>query len=374
VKQLVLVGGGHTHIEVLRRWARRPVAGWQVCVVSRDLRPVYSGMVPGHVAGQYRADELGIDLAKLAARAGARLVHRSALRVDAARRRVVLSDGVELPYDLASLDVGSTVAGRELPGVSQYAIASRPIGSLIDCVARALPDVAAATSPVRVVVVGAGAAGVELAFCVQARLLNETGARDDAGDDRVRVGILDASERVLPGASDSLARRVLRAMGRRHIDVLPSRRVQRVEPGGVHLDDGETLPADLVLWVTGAAALPLATDSQLPTDAGGFVRIQPTLQVEGHPELFAVGDCASLPGMQRAGVYAVRAGPVLDRNLRAAAAGATLRPYRPQRDFLTLLNLGDGTAIGAKWGISFEGRWVLALKDRIDRGFMARYA
>ena len=149
-----------------------------------------------------------------------------------------------------------------------------------------------------------------------------------------------------------------------------------MRPGGLELAGGERVPADAVVWAAGPASRELVRASALPADGRGFARARATLQLEGFDELFAVGDCATLvehPHTPKAGVYAVRQGPVLARNLRAALAGRPLERYRPQRDFLTLLNLGDGRALGAKWGLSFEGRWVMALKDRIDRRFVERF-
>jgi selenide,water dikinase len=128
--------------------------------------------------------------------------------------------------------------------------------------------------------------------------------------------------------------------------------------------------------VAGAAALPIFHGSGLETDERGFVRIRPTLQCVGHDEIFAVGDCAAWaagPGLPKAGVYAVRQGPVLAHNLIALVRGERLRAYRPQRDFLSLLNLGDGGAIGTKWGVSVEGAALFALKDWIDRRFVRRF-
>jgi selenide,water dikinase len=134
------------------------------------------------------------------------------------------------------------------------------------------------------------------------------------------------------------------------------------------------LGCDEVVWVAGAAPPPWLAASGLPSDATGFVRVGTTLQVDGHPDLFAVGDCAAFePALAKAGVFAVRQGPVLARNLRAHLSGKHLRPYRPQRDFLALLNLGDGSALGTKWGLAAEGRSVFALKDRIDRRFVRRF-
>ena len=147
-------------------------------------------------------------------------------------------------------------------------------------------------------------------------------------------------------------------------------------PDGVTLADGRTLPCQALIWVTGALSHPLFDDSALSTDDRGFVRIRSTLQFEDHDELFAVGDCGTLidyPATPKAGVYAVREAPFVTHNIRAVLTGDRLRSYKPQGGFLTLLNLGDGTALGAKWGRSFGGRWVMALKDRIDRRFMRRF-
>jgi selenide,water dikinase len=181
---------------------------------------------------------------------------------------------------------------------------------------------------------------------------------------------------VLAGYPRAAARRVEENARARGIAVRCRAKVAEVGPDHIVLDTGERLDDDALLWVAGAASLPLLTESGLPGDARGFVRVRPTLQVVGHDELFAVGDCASLeghPDLPKAGVYAVRQGPVLVHNLRARLTGGALRAYRPQRDYLSLLNLGDGRAIGSKWGLAAEGRALFRLKDWIDRRFMRRF-
>ncbi|MGH9465447.1 MAG: selenide, water dikinase SelD, partial [Thermoanaerobaculia bacterium] len=362
-REVVLVGGGHAHVQVLEAFAARPLAGARVTVVVDTPVAVYSGMVPGFVAGQYRAEELEIDVLPLARRAGARLVVARCIGVDAGSRRLVLDGRSSLPYDVASFDVGSIVAGLERPGVREHALPTRPIGLLVRGVEQRLTNAGAAP---RVVVVGGGAGGVELAFTLEARL---RGAE-------ARLTLVQHSAEVLPGVPRALRWKVLAAAARRRIEVLTEREVVRLEPSALILADGEQLPCDLAVWVVGAAAQRLFADSGLPTTERGFVRVRPTLQIEGHDELFAVGDCASLidhPRTPKAGVYAVRQGPFLTQNLRAFLAGEALRSYVPQGDFLLLLNLGDGTAVGSKWGRSFGGPWVMRWKDRIDRRFMRRF-
>ena len=365
---VVLIGGGHANIQVLRAWAMRPEPGVRLTVVLDRPVAVYSGMVPGFVAGQYRRHELEIDVRPLALRAGARCINAPAVALDPAERVIHLEGRPPLRYDTAIFDVGSTVAGLDVPGVRAHAIPTRPIGRFVGLVDEVVAA-AKARGQARPVVVGAGAGGVELAFAVRARLARE-GVRD------VAVTLLEAGPRVLPGYPAGATRRVEENARRRDITIRLGTAVESVGAGEVRLAGGESLAADAVLWVTGAASLDLFRRSGVATDAKGFVRVRRTLQLHDHDDVFAVGDCASLdgaPDLPKAGVYAVREGPVLVANLRARLMGHPLEPYYPQRDFLSLLNLGDGPAIGSKWGLSFEGEWVFRLKDWIDRRFMGRF-
>jgi len=370
-RKLVLVGGGHAHIHVLEGFATDPPPNVRVTLVVDTPIAVYSGMVPGFVAGDYTVGDLQIDVRPLARRAGVEVVTTRAVGIETAERLVLLEGTAPIAYDLACFDIGSTVAGLDLPGVREHALPTRPIGRFVQRIDDLLGPARAhdGAAPFRVIVVGAGAGGVELAFTVQYRLAAETGRAP-------ALQLLDGGPRILAGYPPSLARRVQRLAASRGIEILHDTRVASVESGAVVLADGNRLPCDAVVWVTGAVSQPIFTASGLPTDDRGFLRIRSTLQAVGHDDLFACGDCATLidyPRTPKAGVYAVRQGPLVTDNLRAALAGKPLRTYRPQRDFLTLLNAGGGIALGAKWGRSFQGRWVMTLKDRIDRRFMRRF-
>ncbi len=369
MKDLVLVGGGHAHVQVLRRMAMARPGGARVTLVVDTPLAVYSGMVPGFVAGQYREEELEIDVLPLARRAGARVVLAPMVGLDTQRRRVLVADRPAIPFDVASLDIGSSVAGLDLPGVRQHALATRPIGRFVSRFAEVLSEMKSprADRPLRVIVVGAGVGGVEIAFALLARL-SRAGLEP-------RVTLLDGGARILPGYPDGLVARVLRKARSRSVEIRTGARAVAVEPGQLALADGGREPFDVLAWVTGAVAHPALAQVALPKDARGFLRVRSTLEVEGRDGLFAAGDCAHLvdfPATAKAGVYAVRQGPILARNLEEALAGRPLERYRPQSDFLTLLNMGDETAIGGKWGVSFEGAWVMRLKDAIDRRFVRR--
>ncbi|REK03183.1 MAG: selenide, water dikinase SelD [Acidobacteria bacterium] len=371
LRRLVLVGGGHTHVQVLRDFMMRGLPERTEVTVVLD-RPVaiYSGMVPGLLAGDYTAGELEIDVRPLARRAGCRVIGHACTAVDPVARRIALHGRPAIAYDVASLDVGSTVAQRDLPGVARHCVPTRPIADLVERYEQVLVRCReiAAERPPRIVVVGAGAGGIEIAFSVEARLRRDTGLAP-------HVTVVHAAQRVLAGAAAGLARRIERRAATRGIELLARRRVCSVDADAVHLEDGESLPADAVFWVTGAAPHGFLREAPLRGDDNGFVLVRDTLQAVQHDDLFAVGDCASLASgaPPKAGVYAVRQGPVLVDNLRRWLAGERLREYQPQSDFLTLLNLGDGTAVGSKWGVQAEGRAVLRLKDWIDRRFMRRF-
>jgi len=365
---LVLVGGGHSHVEVLRDWAREPMPAVRLTVLVDRPTAVYSGMVPGFVAGHYSLHDIEIDLRGLARRTDAAWVGAKATQLDPQERRLRVEGAPPVSYDTVSFDVGSTVSGLDRPGVMEHALRTRPIAEFVRSVdafiarARSRPGF-------RLVVVGAGAAGVELAFAFSARFARE-GLRGAS------VLLLEAGPRILAGYPDSAARRIERNARARGIMIRCGTVVAEAHADRLTLENGEALPCDAFVWVAGAASLPLFDGSGLERDERGFVKVRETLQAVGHDEIFATGDCASLvtePGLAKAGVYAVREGPVLAENLRARLTGRPLKPYRPQRDFLSLLNLGDGRAVASKWGLSAEGAWAWRLKDWIDRRFVERY-
>jgi selenide,water dikinase len=365
-----------------------PPADIRLCVVLDRPIAVYSGMVPGFVAGDYAHHELEIDVLPLARRAQAGVIMAAATDLDPVRREISIEGRPPLRYDIASLDVGSTVRGLELPGVRDFALATRPIAQFVREVDARVAALAELDRPPRVLVVGGGAAGAEIAFTLEARLR--------AAGLTPQFTLITSDDEFPSGASPRARRALAREASQRGIDSVLSERVLRVEATGVVTcanstphdpsdPSTKTVPhethraADLVVWATGASPVSFpqhAGIGRLATDDTGFIEVRSTLQAVGFDDVFAVGDCARLIDhrwVPRAGVYAVRQGPFLERNLRAQAAGRSLRVYRPQSDFLSLINLGDRRALGAKWGQASSGASIYRLKDWIDRRFMERF-
>jgi len=365
VKQLLLLGGGHAHVHVLREMARERFAAAEVTLVTPFLRQMYSGMVPGVVAGHYSADQAAIALAPLAAAGGVNLIESAAVGLDAVRRRVRLANGTVLGYDALSIDTGAEMDRGRLPGAREFAIFVRPIEHFLGAIERLLD--AAAARPLDVVVLGGGAAGVELALALQFRF-------EVQGGEASRVALVLGGERVLPGYPEPVVRHAERALERARITLFRDTCVE-VRADSVVLASGARLACDAPVIATGAEAPAWLAGSGLALDGQGFIVTGPTLQSGSHPEVFAAGDVATRIDAPhaRSGVYAVRAGPPLLANLRAFCSGAPLVRHLPQARALSLVSCGRRRAIASRGKWVSEGRWVWWWKDRIDRGFVARY-
>ena len=371
LKHLVLLGAGHAHVHVLHGLAQGRPADLNITVIAPYPRQLYSGMVPGFVAGHYALDECVIPLEGLLARCGARYIPSRSVAMDADAKTVTLANGETVGYDWLSLNTGP-VMDREkieaqMPGAREHALFVRPI----EAFGQLWPRVAAMAQrqKMHLAVVGAGAAGLELAMAAAHALACPSSAPGS------RVTLVSGAQ--APGASypAGVQRRIARALQRLRIEVLPEACVG-LDAGGVKLDNGWHLACDLPLLALGAQTPAWLAGSGLALDGAGFVAVNAFQQSTSHLAVFAAGDVASRVDAPhaRSGVYAVRAGPPLLANLRAAMQGQLLKPYPPQQRTLNLLSCGGRHAIAVWGGLSVEGAWVWRWKDRIDRRFVASYA
>jgi len=370
---IVLVGGGHAHVRVLTAFAMRPVTGVRVTLVTRDLETPYSGMLPGVIAGLYTAEEAHIDLVRLAAATGARLIHAQAIGLDREHKRVVLAGRPPVAYDLVSLDVGITPALATIAGAAEHGIAVKPIGSFLAKLDRLLEDCRRADGPRRIAVIGGGAGGVELTLSLRSRLLAEAAT----GGERASAFSFDlvTSRDILDNHNGRVRDAFRRLMAGNGIRLHERRAARALCSGAIELENGTRIAADAVLVTTDAAAPDWFAGTGLALDSRGFIAVGPTLQALNDPDVFAAGDCAALVRTPRdkAGVFAVRAGPPLAANLRRRALGQAPRPWRPQRRHLALISTGERYAVASRGWLKAEGAWLWSLKDRIDRRWMRMY-
>jgi selenide,water dikinase len=368
-QRLLLVGGGHSHLFVLEALRQR-ASQWrdrlEVAMVSRDLQTPYSGMLPGLIAGHYRHNEAHVDLAPLAAAAGVELVQGSIVALDPDARLATDAEGRQWRFDLAALDIGSTPPLSRVPGAAEHALGVKPVDTFLQEWRAFQARAGELLRPVHIVVVGGGAGGVELALALAHRM---AGRSDRVGWSLVTRG------KLLPGYPRAAARRMARHLAAAGIALRSDTEVARVEEGMLHFADGGSAAYDALLWATGAGAQDWVAQSGLACIAG-FVHVDNHLRSVSHPHLFAAGDIATDPLQPRAkaGVYAVRQGPVLADNLLRTVAGKPLARYLAQRGYLSLMSTGPRHAVAAWRGLTWEGDWVWRWKDAIDRRFMQRFS
>jgi len=357
-RDLVLIGGGHTHALVLRSWGMNPLAGVRLTVINPGPTAPYSGMLPGFVAGHYTRDELDIDLVKLARFAGARLINGKAVAIDPLAKTITVPDRPAVAYDVAAIDVGITSEMPNLAGFTEHGIPAKPLGTFAT---RWNAFRASATAP-KVAVIGGGVAGAELAMAMAHALR----------DHNPQVALIDRGQ-VLDGFNRPARSRLLAALSEQGVTCVENADVVEVLAHGVRLADGRIIASD---FTTGAAgARPHDWVAEIGLDLqDGFVTVGPTLQ-SSDPDIFAVGDCAHLSHDPRpkAGVFAVREAPYLYDNLRARLSGGPMRNFWPQSDYLKLISLGGKSALAEKLGTAGRGGILWRWKDHIDRTFMTQF-
>ncbi len=363
-RQLVLLGAGHAHVHVLSLMAQAPWAGAQVTLIAPYDRQLYSGMVPGFVAGHYALEDCVIPLTPLVKRSGIRWIQRSVRALDAQAQTLTLDDGSSLRYDWLSINTGPVQNRARLeqamPGAREHALFIRPIEAFGVLWPKVLEM--GRTRALRIAIVGAGAAGMELAMAVRQAL-------PDAA-----LTLLCGDTPLGAGYAAPVQQRLRAALQQRRITLLQDS-ASGVRPGEVVLASGATLACDVPLIATGAQSPAWLQASGLALDPQGFVAVDACQRSTSHPQVFAAGDVSTRMdrSLARSGVYAVRAGPALAMNLAATLAGQPLTAHQPPQHTLNLISCGDRYAI-ASWGTySAQGRWVWWIKDWIDRRFLRRY-
>ena len=385
---LILLGGGHAQIAVLRDFAMRPLEGVRITLISRDVRTPYSGMLPGAIEGYYHLDEASIDLARLAHWAGAGFIHDYAVGIDADARQVHLAQHPPLTYDRLAINIGSTPDLSAIPGAERFAIGVKPV----DIFAGALDGLAPEKHKAKqIAIIGGGVAGAELALALRARFASQKPSQNHSGN---RLTLFEASNRLTPQLTAKASQLVAEACRVRDIAVTLNAEVGAIGEGVIHyvthnaIHGGKaggtkskpvshSLATDAVIIATGASPPDWLDASQLATDKGGFIVVDATLASTSHADVFAAGDIASQAHypLPKSGVYAVRAGKWLATNLRRSLLGLPLVAWRPQKRTLALIGVGGSKAIVVRGNLALPAtRLAWRLKETIDRRFIARYS
>ncbi len=374
LRDIILIGGGHSHVGVIKRFGMKPVPGVRLTVICRDTHTPYSGMLPGYVAGHYHYDDVHIDLRKLAEFAGARYIFDEVIGLDRANRKVLCRERPPIAYDLASINIGSTPQIGLVSGAAAHAVPVKPINQFNERWLALLHRAQQGNGPLRIAVVGAGAGGVELTLAMQYRLRNEWQRLGRRLED-LSFDLYSESPQILPTHNARVRASYEAVLRERGVRLHVGRAVTQVGSDALTTDDGARHDADEVVWVTQAGGAAWLKETGLALDDKGFIRVLDTLQSVSDPLVFAAGDIASMDNhrLEKAGVFAVRQGPPLTENLRRSATGRPLLNYKPQRFWLALISTGDRHAVASRGAFSVQGDWVWRWKDWIDRRFMQRF-
>ncbi|HEY9640909.1 MAG TPA: selenide, water dikinase SelD [Coleofasciculaceae cyanobacterium] len=407
-KDLVLIGGGHSHAIALKKFGMTPLPGVKLTLISDVVYTPYSGMLPGYVAGLYGFEDCHIDLRPLAQFAQVRLIRDRAVGLDLENNRILLAHRPPIAFDQVSIDIGSTPTTLTVPGAKEQAIPVKPISQFLQYWDQLVAHISQTPQQrMRLAIVGGGAGGVELALSIQARLHRIYQAAQQPIT-HLELHVFHRGDRLLPERSAGVGHRVAQLLRERGAILHLRESVAAIEAAGDSAGDlakdlakdlagdrqtttfrgsagqpkrlccesGLTVTCDQIFWVTQAAAAGWLRQSGLATDEAGFIQVSDTLQSVSHPQVFAAGDIATLVNHPRpkAGVFAVRQGKPLVNNLRRTLLHQPLQPFTPQKEFLSLIGTGDGQAI-ASWGRWHAGPYPLIWqwKDRIDRQFMQKF-
>lgn len=360
VRDLVLIGGGHANVEVLRAFGMRPEPGVRLTTIAREPHSPYSGMLPGYIAGHYAWTEIHIDLIRLTQFAGSRFIHDSIVKLDPERKLIHLNGRPDIRYDLAVINTGG-LPGLHVDGDGS-AVPVKPIGQFLPRW-QAISE-HAEKQPLDLLVVGGGAGGVELALAIKER-----------NGKRLAVHVVTASERIIEGHSDMVRRMIEKELNRARIELTTAFQVVEVNRGGAIGASGAKIEADVVLWTGGVEAPSWPAQSGLKVDEAGFIEVDKYLRSLSHPDILAGGDIASLVGQPRpkSGVYAVRAGPYLALNSRHLLRGEPPEAYKAQARALAILGVPGGRAVASRSWFFAKGKSVWRWKEWIDRKFMDRF-
>ena len=390
LKDLVLIGGGHSHAIALNLFGRNPLPGVRLTLITESSDTPYSGMLPGHIAGFYSHAECHINLQRLAEFAQADLVTDRAIALDLQNNKVICANHPPISFDLLSINIGSTPAILSVPGASEYVTPVKPVRKFL---ADWEQLVAAVTrnpqQPISLGIVGGGAGGVEVAMAMRSHLhqilknaqmpvgvtaCDKSLARQN--ESSVQIHLFHRDTEIMPHYNRWVQRHIKKILTKQGINLHLEETVCEVYPHMVKCESGLNVECNPIFWVTQASAPSWLQDAGLATDSKGFVLVRETLQSVSHPQVFAAGDIATIVNHPRpkAGVFAVRQGKPLKRNLQQALLEKPLKSYSPQKTYLSLIGTGDGSAI-ASWGVfGCQSPLLWRWKDRIDRQFMNQFS
>ncbi len=363
--ELVLVGGGHANIQVLKSFAMRPIDGLRISLISDVLSAPYSGMLPGFVAGEYEFQEIHINLLHLCNFAGARFIQTKIMSVDTKKRIIYCKNRPNINYDLISINTGITSDFGEINGAEKYAIAVKPISHFLKKISKIEKIIS--SSDQSIVIIGSGAAGIELAFALRKKF--------NKNNIIPKITIVGSAKRFFPELSLKCHLFLIKKCSAADIDVRFGQPVTKVSEKTVTLSTGIKIATDFSLIVTGARPSDWLNSTSIRLTHDGYIEVDNSFRSISDERIFAAGDIAKIKHQPRprSGVFAVRAGPVLAKNLRLTLNKSPLKSIAQQSNHLSLITLQHDTVMAIWGGFFVSSKWLWPVKKWIDKRFISKF-
>ena len=364
-KNLVLIGGGHSHILLLKKMGMKPIKGLNITLVTPDPELVYTGMLPAAILGAYSFDQIKIDLIKLSKFAKCRIVFSYVNKINLDRKEIHLGERTPIEFDMLSLDIGINYQLNNIPGSEKFSIPVKPFDNFIYNWNKFVLNLKASVNIPKLSIIGAGAAGCELALCINYKI-KSLGLKPI-------INLIDKND-IAGNLPNKAKNKILKLLNENNIRLLDNINISHINKGRIHCEDGEIISSDLILSAAGGKPQNWLSETGLYLEEG-FISINQCLQSTSHDFVFAAGDCASIVSNpnQKAGVFAVRAAPFLYQNIRNYISSKKLIKYNPQKFFLQALTIDNKKAL-LFWGNFFlYGTLPWIFKDFIDRSFVNKF-
>ncbi len=366
--ELILLGGGHSHLSVLKYFAMHPIAGLSVTLVNKNIMSGYSGMMPGYIAGKYNENEIQINLANLCQYANARLIPQEVIGLDTNNQIIKLKNKRNIKYDTLSINIGGEQSLNEINGAKRFAHSIKPISNLINQI-NLLKNYFSDMENAEIVIIGGGAGGIEIALSINNFISSFQKIKNK------NITIICRNKNLIPNHNHLTQYNLKQYLIKQNIKFITDDSVIKIMKNKVLTEKGLSIKSNLNLLVTSISPAKWLSSSKLNLTDDGFIKINHYLQTNEYHNIFAAGDISSIENhnLPKAGVYAVRQGPVLAKNLHSHILKKHLIKYKPQTTFLSLIGNGKDFAIASWWKLSISGKLVWVLKDFIDRSFIKKF-
>ena len=358
---LVLIGGGHSHLSVLMKLSKKPLNGNRITLITNEIDTPYSGMIPGYIEGIYSWRDSHIDLYRLCLKLNVRFIHAEVERVSAYEKEIYFKDRPKIKFDVLSINTGIQSNNREIKGAAKYCLPVKPISKLTNNFLNKI------TNFKSIAFIGGGAGSVELALAIKKRFLNI--------NQDIKITIITGKRGLLSTFPQKTKLTSLKTLEKFKIDIIEYKRVLEVKPKQIILSDKSMLKIDKAILSTNSMTPKWLAKSDILLTKDNYILVNKSFQTN-YKYVFASGDVIDFnnQNLKKAGVFAVRSGKPLAINIRKFILGKKLVEYKFNKNYLALIGTSKRSAIATKYNLTFNSRFFFYLKKYIDQNFIKKFS